>query len=144
MTKNLLLAIMLLCAFIYSCACGGIHYSASSGDIECIKKSIENGTSIDQKNDLGRTPVMIATYNQSAESVEYLCELGANLNLQDNNKCTALLYASYYNLVEIAEILLKYGADRNIPDRYGNKPIDYAKEYKYEKLIDLLQNESIE
>lgn len=137
--RNILpIAILLLTLFLYSCT--DLLYSAKIGSIDGIKKSLENGMSIDHKNDQGRTALIIAAYSKHAEAVEYLCKMGADVNAKDNNSCTALLYASYYNILDVAEVLLKYNADKNIKDMYGNTPIDYAEMYNYDEMMTLFRD----
>lgn len=135
-----------LLIMIFSCisllSCGGLFYSAKTGNVEGIKKSLEKGTPIDKTDEQGRTALMIAAYSGNAEAVEYLCQQGAKVNLQDPyNKCTALLYATYYNFVDVAEILLRYDADPTITDKYGHTPVYYAEEFLYGHMIQLFKGE---
>lgn len=140
MRKISLLVIILSCTVL--CSCGGFFYSAKTGNVEGIKKSLERGTPIDKRDDQGRTALMIAAYNGNAEAAEYLCQQGANVNLQSRHKkCTALLYATYYNFVDVAEILLRYNADPTISDKYGHTPVYYAEEFLYGHMIQLFKGE---
>lgn len=122
------------------CSCGGILYNAEIGNVERIEESLENGISIETRNQAGSTPLIVAAYSNQPEAVEYLCKQGANVNAQNNNGVTALHHAAYHNLVEVAEVLLKYHPDKTIKDRYGNTPLDYAKMYDYDRMIELLKS----
>lgn len=128
---------IILLGFIL-CSCTGLFHSAKVGDIDGIKNAIEKGASIDKKNEVGRTALMLATYHKNPKAMVYLLDAGADINAQDQNRTTALIYAVYYNQIEETKILLKYNPDQSIKDRYGYTAWHYADEYRYIDILKLL------
>jgi ankyrin repeat protein len=126
--------------FILS-SCGNIWYSAKTGNIEGIEKSLDQGISIESKSQAGNTPLIIAAYSRNVETVEYLCKRGANVNAQGANGATALIHAAYYDFYDVAEILVKYHADKNIKDIYGHTALYYASQFEHPRIISLLKGE---
>lgn len=130
-------SMIILLGFIL-CSCMGLFHSAKVGDIDGIKNAIEKGASIDKKNEVGRTALMMATYHKNPKAMVYLLDAGADINAQDQNRTTALIYAVYYNQIEETKILLKYNPDQSIKDRYGYTAWQYADEYRYIDILKLL------
>ena len=131
--------IIMLSVALLLFSCSDIIYSAKVGNIDGIKKSLENDISIETKNPNGATPLIVAAYSRQPEAVLYLLNNGANINATDKNGCTPLIYAAYYNDYETAKVLIEFGADTNIKDRYGNTAHDYASQYEYTKISNLLE-----
>lgn len=129
------LAMVAVGVILYAC---GLHYSAKTGDIQGLQAELESGASIETRDNLGNTPLIIAVYSRQIEAVEYLCRKGADVNAQNNDRATALIHAAYYNLIDAAKILVKYNADKTIKDKYGNTALDYARKYEYASMIALL------
>jgi ankyrin repeat protein len=130
---------MLALGFVL-CACGGWHYNAKTGNIPGLQAELESGASIETRDNLGNTPLIVAVYSRQTEAVEYLCRKGADVNAQNNDRATALIHAAYFNLIDAAEILVKYNADKTIKDKYGNTALDYARKYEYVSMISLLND----
>ncbi len=130
---------MLALGFIL-CACGGSHYNAKVGNIQGLQAELESGVSIDTRDNLGNTPLIVAVYSRQTETVEYLCRKGADVNAQNNDRATALIHAAFYNLMDAAKILVNYNADKTIKDKYGNTALDYARKYEYASMISLLND----
>ena len=89
-------------------------------------KKLQESTLIDhvvnQQNDLGWTPLMLACRNinnsGNVETIRLLLENGADVNKQNHVGCTALTIASICTKndshIDTIKLLLKYGADVNL------------------------------
>ncbi len=130
---------ILLGLILCSCSYTDILYSAKVGDIGGIKNAIEKGESIEKRNQVGRTALMMATYHKNPEAMVYLLDAGADINAQDQNGTTALIHAVFYNQLEETKILLKYNPDQSVKDRYGYTAWQYADKYRYIDMLKLLE-----
>lgn len=97
-----------------------IQAASFMGDVKLIKQHIAAGTDINQKDEYGSTPVMIATTFGKEDVAVALIEAGADLNLQNNEGATPLHTAAFLCRKEIVEALLANGADKSIRDNYGS------------------------
>ena len=71
----------------------------SKGEIETVKKFIENGTKVNKKLN-GLTPLMYAARYNKVEIIKYLLLKGADRNIEDSQGFTALNYAELSNAYE--------------------------------------------
>ena len=133
------LTVVFLPIILCSCA-SDIHYNAKTGNIAALQNILDSGNSIEKKDNLGNTPLIVAVYSRQTEMVEYLCREGAKVNAQNDDRATALIHAAYYNLIDSARILVKYNADKTIKDKHGNTALDYARKYEYAGMISLLSD----
>lgn len=67
-----------------ACRDGNLEYLKS---VPCINKYIE------QKNEKGWTPLIVAAYNNQKEIVDYLLQLGADVHVKNHNGTNMLMYA---------------------------------------------------
>jgi len=73
MRKFYELAVVFLAFIFFSCA-NDLHYNAKAGNIANIQKILEGGDSIEKKDQLGNTPLIVAALSNEPETVEYLCK----------------------------------------------------------------------
>ncbi len=129
-----------------------LHQAAAYGYNEIIQILLSNDADINIKDELGRTPLMIAVGARQLETVSLLINSGANIESVDSNKQTALFHSLYYkSSPEACEILLKAGANPNVKDNEGICPLKTAIDNKkafggnagsdesYSRIIDLLK-----
>uniref|UniRef100_A0A4W6FMS3 Ankyrin repeat domain 34Bb n=1 Tax=Lates calcarifer TaxID=8187 RepID=A0A4W6FMS3_LATCA len=96
---------------------------------------LEGGAYINESNELGETPLMVACKTRHVDSqsvpkhkmVRYLLENGADPNIQDKTGKTALMHACLEQAgVEILSLLLNSGADPTLEDHAGLSALVYA------------------
>lgn len=82
------------------------HYAAQRGlvDVLTTLHSIDN-TLLNNKNDLGRTPLFIAILSNQAEATRYLLNV-CEKTITDNRARNALHYATLYGSKEVFSIVL--------------------------------------
>ena len=84
---------------------------------------LQYGFDIDQKNKIGRTPLM-EHIDKRSEMAKDIMKFSANINAQDNDGKTALHHAYEMRAFEIADLLWGEDIDEDIIDNKGRKAID--------------------
>nr|XP_014722261.2 kinase D-interacting substrate of 220 kDa isoform X5 [Equus asinus] len=88
-------------------------------NIPALKALLEKCKDVDERNECGQTPLMIAAEQGNLEIVKELIKNGANCNLEDLDNWTALISASKEGHVHVVEELLKSGANLEHRDMGG-------------------------
>lgn len=101
-----------------------IHMAALQGDVTAIRQHIEAGSDLNEKDQYGSTPLIIAATFDKTEVAQALIEAGADLNITNNDGGTALHTAAFLCRPEIVKALLEHGADKSLKDDYGNTPLE--------------------
>jgi ankyrin repeat protein len=94
-----------------------IHVAAGVGDMKLLMQHIKDGTSVDNKGPIGRTPLHFAAMNAHTEIADYLISNKVNINLEDDRGLTALGIAEVMvemdmgdkRRVKMADLLRKHG-----------------------------------
>ncbi|XP_066237842.1 ankyrin repeat domain-containing protein 34B [Saccopteryx leptura] len=96
---------------------------------------LEGGAYINESNDRGETPLMIACKTKHVDHqsiskvkmVKYLLENNADSNIQDKSGKTALMHACLEKAgPEVVSLLLQNGADLSLQDHSGYSALVYA------------------
>ena len=86
-----------------------------------------NTKNINFRDEEGRTPLMIAAFNNSYEVVLELLKRKTNdVNAQSDEGKTALMFASQTGFVDVVRLLLSNGASIEVKDIKGNTALIYA------------------
>uniref|UniRef100_A0A8C5KLB9 Kinase D-interacting substrate of 220 kDa n=1 Tax=Jaculus jaculus TaxID=51337 RepID=A0A8C5KLB9_JACJA len=88
-------------------------------NIPALKALLEKCKDVDERNECGQTPLMIAAEQGNLEIVKELIKNGANCTLEDLDNWTALISASKEGHVHVVEELLKCGVDLEHRDMGG-------------------------
>ncbi|XP_021057683.1 kinase D-interacting substrate of 220 kDa isoform X12 [Mus pahari] len=88
-------------------------------NIPALKALLEKCKDVDERNECGQTPLMIAAEQGNVEIVKELIKNGASCNLEDLDNWTALISASKEGHIHIVEELLKCGANLEHRDMGG-------------------------
>lgn len=100
--------------------------AALHGDVQGIKKAIDDGASINVQDDEGFTPLNRAAKLSYYHLVYYFTELGADVNIPNNEKITPLHYGVEYNNVKIVKLLLANEANIDARDAIQECPLHWA------------------
>ncbi|WP_341815607.1 MULTISPECIES: ankyrin repeat domain-containing protein [unclassified Wolbachia] len=112
-----------------------LNLAAKHGHLETVKALLKiEGIKIDERNELGFTPLHNAVLKDHKEIVEFLIQTGANVDAQ-HLYGTPLHYAVSYCHKETVEVLLEKGANVNAVNTHGMTPLDYAKGQNVEILL---------
>lgn len=122
-----------------------IHYACEFGSLEEIKKLVENGIDINEKNKKYLTPLHIAIIRGDYDIVKFLVDPKGGNALVDDNKVSVfspmqpLFLAISQNKFEIFKLLIHTGANVNIKDMwFGDTLLHYAIRKKATDFINLL------
>ena len=90
-----------------------IHVAASAGHLDVVKVLIQAGSSLDDVDKFGRSPLMWATTGRYVDVVKGLLQAGASVTSQGN--WHALHEACKAGFTELVQILIGAGAPVNNP-----------------------------
>jgi hypothetical protein len=89
-----------------------IFQAAKNGNLGIVKKLLENGIDVNNRDKYRCTPLYWAAGRGHTEVVKLLLDKGADIDAMSDGG-TALLWASYMNHSEVVRLLLESGADIN-------------------------------
>ncbi|RLN40620.1 ankyrin repeat domain-containing protein 2A-like [Panicum miliaceum] len=116
-----------------------IHHTASVGDVEGLKKALEEGVDKDEEDSEGRRGLHFACGYGELKCAQVLLEAGAAVDAVDKNKNTALHYAAGYGRKECVALLVENGAGVTLQNLDGKTPIDVARLNNQEDVLKLLE-----
>ncbi len=135
---------LIVCSVSFFVGCKGkpIHRAAYKGDLEKVKKIIErNPSQINVQDNLGYTPLHLASGKGHIEIVEFLLNHGADIELEIFIGDTPLLLAARYardGQYETIKTLLEHGAKVNHKDEDGRTALHKAAAYSGKEIMNLL------
>ena len=100
-----------------------MEQSIKEGNLDVVKLIIENGININIQNDLGESPLHLASANGKRDIVKYLVEKGANIDLQDKQGQTPVFFVVDNNEIGLLDLFLKKGADVTKKNKDGLTPL---------------------
>ncbi|KXJ20435.1 26S proteasome non-ATPase regulatory subunit 10 [Exaiptasia diaphana] len=116
-----------------------LHWASSGGHTELVSYLLKHGSPVDDMDDCGWTPLMIAASAGRTEIASNLIAHNADVNACNFNGQTPLHYAASRDRYEIAEILIEHGADMNAQDKTSKAtPLHRAASRGHVKIVKLL------
>ncbi|MFF2793806.1 ankyrin repeat domain-containing protein [Lysinibacillus xylanilyticus] len=114
--------------------------AVENNDLEKVQEILQDSSyPINETNDKGETPLLIATHENYIEVAKLLIEAGADINLQDNIKDSAYLYAGAQGKTEILKYMIEHAEpNQNIVNRYGGNALIPAAEKGHLNNVKLL------
>lgn len=101
--------------------------AARRGDRATVERALELGVSIHSKDELGRSTVLLASYDANdLELVELLRSRGAVLDEPDVQGRAGLSYAAAEGRIEMVRYLLEHGAQADRADGLQRTPLFHA------------------
>lgn len=100
-----------------------LHYAAIRGDVETIDEILQSGAPGDQRNSLGRTPLMEAARDGELAAVNRLILRGADVNATDEAGFTALHLAAQAQNAAVVRRLLRANAAVNALNQWHQTPL---------------------
>lgn len=109
--------------------------AAEQQDSKTVSHLIKNGANINVQDSKGRTPTMIATYNNDIETAKLLIDAGADVNILDGIDNNPFLYAGAEGYLEILKLTIGAGADPSLINQYGGTALIPAAEHGHLDVI---------
>lgn len=104
----------------------GIHLLAWNNEVIGVKLHIYAGTDIDQSDEFGNIPLLLAVEKGHIGVLELLIKHEANLEISDPDGFTPLIMSAELNHPELLQILLDAGADIEAEDKAERTALDWA------------------
>ena len=116
-----------------------IHRAAHKGDLKKVKKIIEKDPNqINVQDELGMTPLYLASIRGHTETVDYLLAHDANIELGNIHCERPLPKAAKFDHYSTVKTLLEHGATVNCRDEFGRTPLHEAALYSGKDIINIL------
>ena len=105
------------------------------GDLLVVREICQVSRHINEKNEKGWSPIIVATYNGHLSIVEYLISVGADIYDKNYNGTNLLMYAKEYFLTSgdsrLLTMYLNMGVSISETDNKGYNFIDYLERAGY-------------
>ncbi|KAK9666582.1 hypothetical protein RND81_14G195500 [Saponaria officinalis] len=106
-----------------------IYTASVYGDLEKLKKFVEDGASLSKPDPNGYYALQWAALNNFPHIVQYIIEHGGDVNAEDNSLQTALHWAAVRGSTVVADLLLQNGARVEAADVNGYRAVHVAAQY---------------
>lgn len=103
-----------------------LHNAVFSNNLDRIENAIKKGDDVNEVNESGQWPLLIAATYELPKAAELLIKHGAKINFANQHGFTAIHEAASLNNIEVLEVLIKYNADINVKDINKHTPLHYA------------------
>ncbi len=114
--------------------------AALDGKTAEIRRLLQQGSGVDEKDGYGCTALILAAANGHLEAVRLLLEKGAGVDLKHNGGRTALHCAAWQGHVEVAKELLRAGASTDIRDNDNMTALDRANRNNKSEVANVLRD----
>eukprot|EP00744_Colponema_vietnamica_P016963 GILI01023816.1.p1 GENE.GILI01023816.1~~GILI01023816.1.p1 ORF type:complete len:442 (+),score=155.43 GILI01023816.1:55-1380(+) len=102
-----------------------VHFAAVSGSVPVLEYIKAQGARLDDPDEEGETPLLLAVTHHHIEATRWLVQNGANLNARRTNGSTVLHEAAGNGDVPMIEALTSLGATVEQSSQYGT-PLQWA------------------
>ena len=120
-----------------------IHLLTFLGDLLGVKLHIYSGTNIDQEDEYGNYPLLLAVELGHTEIVDLLIEHEVELETEDQDGFTALIISAEKNYPEILQLLLDSGSDVAAEDKAKRTALDWSIIMKSTEAEDILRENDV-
>ncbi|RDD35549.1 Phosphocholine transferase AnkX [Wolbachia endosymbiont of Cylisticus convexus] len=103
-----------------------LHFAASFGDTNITKLLLEEGASIDIRDQNKNTLLHLAASNGHTDTVKFLVEKGSDLSLVNEEGNTSLHLAAFNGHTDTVKFLLDKGSDLSEVNKDGDTPLNTA------------------
>lgn len=118
--------------------------AAEQGQLETLKKCLDNGVDINLANRQGRTAVINASLNKHYECVSFLINAGADIDKQDQTCFNPFLLSCLNNDLTLLRLVLPANPNLDLLTRFGGVGITPASEKGHVEIVrELLEKTEI-
>ena len=97
-----------------------------SGDMDALQTAITTSDDLDQRDEMGITPLNWAALTDNLDALRMLLESGADIDATNDDGGTPLHAASFLGRIRIVEALLEADADTSLRNRDGGTALEGA------------------
>jgi ankyrin repeat protein len=116
----------------------GLHLAAKNGHLHIVNRLVALGADVNEKDDLGWTPLLSALKYSHSAVVDRLVELGASVNKKISFGDTQLHIAAKNGYSHVVDRLVELGASVNEKGNCGIAPLHLASGKGHINIIDRL------
>lgn len=117
------------CVKVYFDKLSGLLEEVPTISVERFSECIVNTLGVNDRNEKGWSPIIVAAYHGRKDLIEFLIKKGANINDKNYRGTTVLMYAKDFSLKnkdsEFFAYLIKLGADPTLKDWSKKTVCDY-------------------
>lgn len=117
---------------------GRLAEAVKNGDAAEVRRLLAAGADMEARDDIGRTPLILAAWLGDAVTAKALVGAGADVNAKDEHGRTPLILAAWSGSAEIANLLVGAGADLNARTHDGRTALVEAAEHGEAEVANLL------
>ncbi|KAI9268749.1 ankyrin repeat-containing domain protein [Sporodiniella umbellata] len=110
-----------------------LHAACSQGHSEAVEILIENGSPLDNVDELGHTPLMNAIFSKSEECVKMILEHGVNTSKVDNGGNSLLHLVASNNVPQVVPLLVENNVPIDGHNARGLSPLAVAISYGHKE-----------
>lgn len=114
-----------------------IFEAARTDNVTALNDLLKEGQ-IDQTDQRGSTPLILATYYNNIAAVEVLLKAGADTEIKDSMGNTALMGVCFKGYIQAAKMLLENGASVDAENGNGATALTFAATFGHNDIISLL------
>ncbi len=118
--------------------------AAGQGDTQTVVKLLALGAAVDVRDDLGNTPLLLATDHNQVDVARVLINAGADVNAKNQIHDSAYLLAGAQGRLEILAMTLSHGADLKSTNRYGGTALIPACERGHVEVVRVLLHAGVD
>jgi hypothetical protein len=108
------------------------------GNKKLTEKYLREGVNVNGVDNMGMTPLILATKYDKTEIVKLLLKNNAKVNVKDKYKMSPMIYAVDNNNINVIKMLLKNGGSLNVYNASGQNPLTISASKKYYNLLKFL------
>ncbi len=112
-----------------------LHKAVSEGNLKKVRELLAAGTPVDERNEDGATPLMMAVMLDRQKIFRVLLDAGADVHAADKLGQTVLHYAAVYGTPAVVRAILERQPDVNARDARGETPLIAAQNTKVAELL---------
>lgn len=118
-----------------------LHYAVCSGNKEILELLYRYGTSLDEQDITGMTPLHVCAMWDLKGSARWLISRGASICIKDKFGDTPLHTSALFNAVNVGKYLLTLGLSLDDKNNEGMTPVDLAKKQRNDDWIKTIKGE---
>ena len=103
-----------------------LHPIVWAGDLLGVKLHVYAGTDIDQEDEFGNYPLLLAVERGYLDIVDLFITHEADLDVEDQDGFTAVIMAAEQDHADVLQLLIDSGADLAVEDKAERTALDWA------------------
>jgi len=138
MKKHVTLTLILIIPCLISFGQKNLIQAVIENNEVSVRLLLAEGAEVDARDEIGKTPLIIAADKGYFPIVQLLIQNGADINAQHNLHWTALMFAAGNGHSAIVKLLVENGVNMNLVSKSDYTALILASAAGYAEIVDLL------